>query len=117
MDIDEEAHARFKALCALHRTTMSAEINAMIAAQLADPDRLLTEALYVRVSPELKQEFEERAQRRRVGLGTLLMEAVAALVRGSESPEGGEREQPIVPSVNGRRKLRPRKAAAIAPGL
>jgi hypothetical protein len=50
MDIAAEAHAKFKALCALHRTTMSAEINSVIAAQLADPDRLLSEALSVRIA-------------------------------------------------------------------
>src|SRR5262244_1302127 len=83
-DIDAEVHAKFKAICALNRTSMSHEINAIIAAQLADPDRLLSEALYVRVSPELKRELLEYATKRRVSLGTVLMEAVAQMERRQE---------------------------------
>jgi hypothetical protein len=107
MDIRAEDHARFKSLCALHRTTMSAEINAIIAAQLADPDALLTEALYVRCSPDLKREILECAGARRVSVGVLLMQAVALLERQSEKNEG---------KINGhaepRRQGRTRQVAA-----
>jgi predicted transcriptional regulator len=66
---------------------MSAEVGALIAAELEDPDRLLSEALYVRVSPELKQELVEYAGKRRVSLAVVLMEAVAQLERRSEGQE------------------------------
>jgi hypothetical protein len=69
---------------------------------LADPDRLLSEALYVQVSPELKRELVNYAVERRVSLGTLLMEAMASWQR---------RPEPIEPANgNGYRgSYRPRK--------
>jgi hypothetical protein len=51
LDIPASDHVRFKAICALHGTTMTSEINAFLAAQFATPDTRLTEALYLRVSP------------------------------------------------------------------
>jgi hypothetical protein len=98
-DIAAEDHARFKAICALHQTTMSHEVNCLIAAQLADPDRLLSEALYVRVSLELKQELLDYAVQRRVGLGTLLMEAMAWWQR---------QQEPLEPALKGHQPPRPR---------
>jgi hypothetical protein len=81
LDLPLQNHLKFKSLCALNRTTMSHEVNAMIAAALADPDRLLTDVLYVRVSPELKRELVELATRREISLGTLLLETVMVLER------------------------------------
>jgi hypothetical protein len=103
LDIAVEDHCRFKSMCALHRTTMSAEVGALIAAELADPDRLLSEALHIRVSSELKQELLELASKRRVSLAVVLMEAVAALERRSEGQEtqAGFASPPI---GNGHRK-------------
>jgi hypothetical protein len=60
---------------------MGHEINTMIAAQLADPDALLSEVLYVRVSPELKQELIGYAKERHVSLTDLLIEAFGLLQR------------------------------------
>lgn len=47
-------HTRFKMICALRRTTMSAQIQAIIAEQPAQGDRLLSENFYVAVTPEMK---------------------------------------------------------------
>jgi hypothetical protein len=63
---------------------MGHQINAMIGAQLADPDRLLSEALYVRISPELKQELIGYAKERHVSLTDLLIEAFGLLQRQYE---------------------------------
>jgi hypothetical protein len=83
LDISAEDHARFKSICALHQTTMGAEITAMIGAQLADPDALLSEALYIRVSPQLKRELLDYARERRVSLTDLLIEAFGLLQPGA----------------------------------
>jgi hypothetical protein len=78
---------------------MSSEINMIIAAELADPDRFkarrLSEALYIRVSPELNWELMKYVAKRRVGVGTVVMEAMAALERRGEPGE---------PVVNGVRR-------------
>jgi hypothetical protein len=84
IEIRAEDHARFKSICALHGTTMGHEINTMIAAQLADPDALLSEALYVRVSPQLKQELIGYAKERHVNLTDLLIESFGLLQRQHE---------------------------------
>jgi hypothetical protein len=86
-DLVAEDLARFRVLCRERGTDVAAEIRAMIAAELADPDQLLSEALYVRVSPELKRQILEYVKKRHVTLGTVLMEAVAELERRREKPE------------------------------
>jgi hypothetical protein len=50
LDVARDVHNRFKSICARHGTTMSYEINALIAQQLADHHSLLSATLYVRVS-------------------------------------------------------------------
>ncbi len=52
MDIPVEDHARFKAICALRQTTMRAEIQTLIAATIAEPDRLLSERLGLAGAPK-----------------------------------------------------------------
>jgi hypothetical protein len=81
LDIAAKDHAQFKAICALHGTTMGHEINAIIAQQLADPDASLSEALYLRVSPEMKRELLDYARERRMSLADLLIEAFGNLQR------------------------------------
>jgi hypothetical protein len=102
-DLSREDHAKFKSKCALCGSTMSAEVGALIARELSDPDRMLSEALHIYVSADLKREFEEYASKRRVSLGVVLMEAVAALERRSEGPQtqAGFASPPI---GNGHRK-------------
>ena len=45
VDLPAEDHARFKAISALHRTTILHEVSAFLAAQIAQPDELLSRRL------------------------------------------------------------------------
>ena len=42
VDLPIEDRLRFKAICALHRTTALREVSLFLAAQIAQPDRLLS---------------------------------------------------------------------------
>jgi hypothetical protein len=50
-DVPTEDAARFKAVCALNQTSMAAEIQILIAAEIAEPDRLLSERLRLAGAP------------------------------------------------------------------
>jgi hypothetical protein len=67
---------------------MSAQIQAMMAEQAAQGDRLLTEKRYGAATPELKQEIVAYARSHRMKLGELVTQAFAALLRqrGDEFP-------------------------------
>jgi hypothetical protein len=70
LDVPSEDHCRFKALCAMKATTMRAEIQAVIAAQLSVPDVLVSEVL---------TELVEGAKARRVPLHKLVREVLGRL--------------------------------------
>ena len=79
MDIPSEDHCRFKALCAMKATTMRAEMQAVIAAQLALPDMLLSEVL---------TELVEEAKARRVPFDKLVREVLGRLGEKPIAAEG-----------------------------
>lgn len=60
---------------------MGAEVNAFIGAQIGEPDVLLSETLYPRISPELKQELTQYAADRNMKLGDMLIEAFGLFAR------------------------------------
>jgi hypothetical protein len=70
-----EDHARFQALCRARCTTMRAEIQAILRAQLAHRSCLLSEMQCVRVSPELKRQLSDYARERRMSLAKLAQQA------------------------------------------
>jgi hypothetical protein len=45
LDMPLEDHCRFKALCAMKQTTMRAEIQSLVAAQISAPNIVLSEFL------------------------------------------------------------------------
>ena len=50
-DVPTEDAARFKAVCALNQTSMAAEIQILIAAEIAEPERLLSQRLHLAGAP------------------------------------------------------------------
>jgi hypothetical protein len=50
-DVPTEDAARFKAVCALNQTSMAAEIQILIAAEIAEPERLLSQRLRLAGAP------------------------------------------------------------------
>jgi hypothetical protein len=78
LDIPSEDHCRFKALCAMKATTMRAEMQAVIAAQLSMPDMLLSEAL---------TELVEHARARRMPLKKLIAELLGRMWEKPAEPE------------------------------
>jgi hypothetical protein len=89
---------------------MGHQISTMIAAQLADPDRLLSEALYVRISPQLKQELTDYAKERHLSLTDLLIEAFGLLQR-EHQPLDMAVSRDYGPYPRGRRESRHRLVA------
>jgi hypothetical protein len=88
-DLPTEDHARFQALCRARGTTMRAEIQAILRAQLARRGCLLSEdCLCVRVSPE-KRQLTAVARERRMKVETLVREALVRQL-ASVRPVGGE---------------------------
>ena len=85
VDLPAADHARFKSACAAHSTTMHAEIASFVRAAGGAPDRLLSEALFLEISPEFKAELLDYAAARRSSLADLLLEAFAQLKR--QAPE------------------------------
>ena len=100
LDVPIGDHAKFKSACALRRTTLHTEICSFIRAAIAEPDLLLSEALFLEISPEFKAELLDYAAARRCSLSDLLLEAFAQLQRrepeiearpGSRVPESDRR--------------------------
>lgn len=91
IDIPAADHAKFKSACAAHSTTMHAEIMSFVHAAIAAPDRLLSEALFLEISPELKVELLNHAAARRTSLADLLLDAFALLRRKEPEREIGAR--------------------------
>jgi hypothetical protein len=81
LDVPIEDHAGFKSACALRGTTLRAEICGFIRAAVAEPDLLLSEALFLETSPEFKAELLDYAAARHCSLAELLLEAFAQLRR------------------------------------
>ena len=50
-DVPAEDAARFKAVCALNQISMAAEIQVLIAAEIAEPERLLSQRLRLAGAP------------------------------------------------------------------
>jgi hypothetical protein len=78
LDIPAQDHSQFKALCAMKQTTMRAEIQAMVGAQLAVPDVLLSALL---------TQLQEEAQARRISFEKLLTEVLGQLAK--KTPASG----------------------------
>ena len=72
LDIPAQDHSRFKSLCALHATTMRNEIQAMVGAQIATPD-VLVSALLTRL--------QDAAQARGIPFEKLLAEVLRELAK------------------------------------
>jgi hypothetical protein len=84
LDVPIGDHARFKSACALRRTTLHAEICNFIRAAVTEPDLLLSEALFLEISPEFKAELLDYAAARHSSLADLLLDAFAQLRRREE---------------------------------
>ena len=110
IDLPAVDHARFKSACAAHSTTMHAEIAGFIQAAIAAADRLLSEALFLEISPEFKTELLDYAAARRSSLADLLLEAFAQLRRREPEVEIREsRQQPPEPNRRNIQVLRTRR--------
>ena len=95
VDVPAGDHAKFKSACALRGTTLHAEICGFIRAAIAAPYRLLSEALFLEISPEFKAELLDYAAARNCSLADLLLEAFAQLQRQEPEIEAlPERRQP-----------------------
>jgi hypothetical protein len=78
LDIPAEDHSRFKALCAMKQTTMRAEIQAIVGAQLAIPDVLLSALL---------AQLQDAAQARGIPFEKLVTEVLGQLAKKAGGPK------------------------------
>ena len=78
LDIPADDHARFKALCAMKQTTMRAEIQAIVGAQLAAPDVLVSALL---------NQLQDAAQARGISFEKLLTEVLGQLAKKAGGPK------------------------------
>ncbi|SRR5260370_20616559 len=102
VDIPAEDYAEFKAACALHRTSMHAEISGFVQAAIGAPDLLLSEMLFLEISPEFKAELMEYAAARRCSLADLLLQAFALLQRQEPEIEARPERRQRAPEPNRR---------------
>jgi hypothetical protein len=116
LDVPLEDHAKFKSACALHGTTLHAEICGFIRAAVAAPDLLLSETLFLEISPEFKTELLNYAAARRSSLGELLLDAFAQLQR--QEPEVEVRpERRLQAAESDRRHIEVLRAPGRPPGI
>jgi hypothetical protein len=78
LDMPLEDHCRFKSLCAMRQTTMRAEIQALVAAQLSAPDVMLSEVL---------TELVEQARAQGTSLSELLKGVLGQIAEKSSGPK------------------------------